>query len=480
MILLLWESYLNNIIQKLKRQGYSHPIFTSFVFIILGINLFAHRPIQIINAVSLKPDINYSLHLNSIRYFLEPIVGFPLFYLRSGDPVEEYIVLWIWIFFCVGVYFIYSYGIKFYEKWLLSIPAILGLAYFILVWMIFWPLPSNTIVNESKSKILFNTHAHSYFSHDGLITPAEQMNWHKNNGFDAFFLTEHNHNLKTLDLVQQQRNGQLTQNPHVMAGIEYSGSNHMVLLGLTDSLITFGKKDSVVIPEVHRQGGVVGVAHWFDGQKMSINYYINLGVNGYEIVNKNQLAYPKSIHHDIIDACENNKMFLLGGADYHGYGPTCGTWNVLDIFDWQDLSHVEKTESIMNGLKDGKNQVIYYSDRNIISFENIWLSPLLNIMNYFKGLNIFQIISWIGWGVLFISLGIKINKRFILQWVPLITGSIIIIKGRILLEKSISVVQQNDVLVEFGDLFTVIGCGFILSGIIVWGLLKKFPSIIPD
>jgi len=35
-------------------------------------------------------------------------------------------------------------------------------------------------------------------------------------------------------------------------------------------------------------------------------------------------------------------------------------------------------------------------------------------------------------------------------------------------------------LVEFGDLFTVIGCGFILSGIIVWGLLKKFPSIIPD
>jgi hypothetical protein len=77
-------------------------------------------------------------------------------------------------------------------------------------------------------------------------------------------------------------------------------------------------------------------------------------------------------------------------------------------------------------------------------------------------------------------LGIKINKKFILQWVPLITGSIIIIKGRILLEKSISVVQQNDVLVEFGDLFTVIGCGFILSGIIVWGLLKKFPSIIPD
>ena len=52
-----------------------------------------------------------------------------------------------------------------------------------------------------------------------------------------------------------------------MAGIEFSGSNHMVLLGLTDTLITFGKKDSIVISEVHRQGGLVGVAHWLMDEK---------------------------------------------------------------------------------------------------------------------------------------------------------------------------------------------------------------------
>jgi hypothetical protein len=469
---------LNKLLLQLKQKCVANPVLTIFMSMIVGINFIFHRPIQIINAVSLKIENDYSIHLSVFRELLEPIVGIPLFYLRAGEPVEEYIVLWIWIFLSFGLYLFLKKGFSFYKKWLLSIPAIIGLAYFILVWMIFWPIPSNKIINQSDSKILFNTHAHSYFSHDGLITPEEQMEWHTMNGFDAFFLTEHNHNPNTLDLVKQQRNRQLKQSPHIMAGIEFSGSNHMVLLGLTDSLITFGKKDSVIIAEVHRQGGIVGVAHWFDGQNKTIQHYIDSGVNGFEIVNKNQLAFPNKIHNDIINACNNNNLFFLGGADYHGYGPTCGTWNVLDVPNWDLLNHERKTEEILIGLKKRDNEVIVYSDRDTMPFDNIWISPLINIINYFRGLNIFQILSWIGWGIVLSFIRFRKKSKYILHWIPIISGTVIVMKARILIEKSIPVVQHNDVLLEFGDLFTLVGIGLIVSGISVWLLTKRFKSLV--
>jgi hypothetical protein len=66
---------VNNFVSQLKQKCCAHSIFTFFVFIILGINLVAHRPIQIINGVSFEDENNFTIHLSGIREFLEPIVG---------------------------------------------------------------------------------------------------------------------------------------------------------------------------------------------------------------------------------------------------------------------------------------------------------------------------------------------------------------------------------------------------------------------
>jgi len=469
---------LNKNIQKILSFIKSHKVFSIFSFCIIVIHLIARKNIQIINAITFESEEMFSIQIQWIKVLLEPIVGLPLFYLRSSQPIEEYIVLWVWIFMLFGIILFVKQQFHFIKYWLISIPAVVGLSYFILVWMIFWPLPSNTIVNKTDNAILFNTHAHSHYSHDGLITQIEQMKWHERNGFDAFFFTEHNHNPNTLDFVQSQASGKISKIPHIMTGIEFSGSNHMVLLGLTDSLITFGKKDSFVISEVHRQGGVVGVAHWFDGQNNSIQHYIESGVNGYEISNSNQLAFPYEIHNDIVSACENNNLFLLGGSDYHGYGPTCGTWNMMEIPDWDLFNHNEKTEAILTGLKNGKNQVIYYSDRGLMPFENIWLSPPINFINYFRGLNIFQVFSWIGLLLIIILLKVKIKFQCAIKGIPIFVGLAILIQGRILHSKSEVVIQHNDILFEFGNLFTMIGFGLFVSGLVIHLILKRFPSVL--
>ena len=130
---------MNNLIEHLKSKYKLHPIFIAFSLLIIGINLFAHRPIQIINAVTFNPENNFSIQINWIRELLEPIVGLPLFILRAGQPVEEYVALWIWIFISFGIILFIKNKAVFLQKWIISIPVVLGMAFFILVWMIFWP-----------------------------------------------------------------------------------------------------------------------------------------------------------------------------------------------------------------------------------------------------------------------------------------------------------------------------------------------------
>ena len=468
---------MNKNIQKILSFFKSNKVFSVFSFSIVAFHLIAQKSIQIINAITFESEDLFSVNIQWLKVLLEPIVGFPLFYLRASQPIEEYITLWVWIFMVLGIVFIIKQRFHFIKLWLFSIPTVVGLAYFILVWMIFWPLPSNTIVNETDNAILFNTHAHSHFSHDGLITPAEQMAWHDRNGFDALFLTEHNHNSKTLELVQLQQRGEIPHHPHIMSAIEFSGSNHMVLLGLTDSLITFGKKDALIIKETHRQGGLIGLAHWFDGRHNSLEHYVNLGVDGFEIANQNQIAYPMETHEKIVKMCADNQLFIIGGADYHGYGPACNTWNAMSITGWNELDHSSRTAKIMTGLSAGKNQVLYYSDRRIYGTGNLWLSPLNNIVDYFRSLNGFQVLSWVVWCLLFVVFKVKYSSKCF-YLIPFVSGIAILVQGRVLLEKSINVIQYNDILLEFGNLFTLHGMGLIGSGIVIYLILKRFPKLI--
>lgn len=468
---------MSELILKFLSFCKSHLVFSLFTVFIFGLNTFVRLPIRIINAVSFEIEPAFAVHVSWFRTLLEPFVGFQLFFIRAGEPLIEYIVFWVWLFLIFGIQLASKHSKQFIKYWVLSVPALIGLAYFIIIWMVFWPLPANRIVNNSTDRILFNTHAHSHFSHDGLISPAEQMVWHDHNGFDAFFLTEHNHNSKTLELVQRQQRGEIPHYPHIMSAIEFSGSNHMVLLGLTESLITFGKKDALVIKETHRQGGLIGLAHWFDDRHNSLEHYVNLGIDGFEIVNRNQIAYPMETHKKIVKMCSENQLFIIGSADYHGYGPTCKTWNVMDIAGWNELDHSAKTAYIMAGLRAEKNQVLYYADRGLFEAGNVWLSPIRNFMDYFRSLNGFQVLSWVIWFLLFIVFKVKCStKCFYL--IPLVSGIAILVQGRILVEKSINVMQYNDILLEFGNLFTLHGMGIISSGIVTLFILKRFPKII--
>ena len=291
--------------------SYSGPIIPGIAMVILS-TLF-HKPIEIIDGLTSEPVFGFGIHVSIWRILFEPFTGPLLFYLRADQPLVEFAILFLWIivlFLIFTLLRLFLPSKKVQENpntrglllWLKSLPLIVA-TWLGLLWLIIYiPLPANTIVNQQEHTILINTHSHTEYSHDGIISTKGLQRWHKRNGYDAFFITDHNHHQQTMEAVMAQELGELPAEPLLMVGEEYSGSNHMTLLGLKRNFITRGLSDQQVIDSTHDDNGVVIVAHWFDGERESIPFFLNMGVDGFEITNQaTGLSYERRIFKNITE-----------------------------------------------------------------------------------------------------------------------------------------------------------------------------------
>lgn len=395
----------------MKKGKFKLTITAVLVVLILVLAKVFHYEVHFENALTTQPVTDFGVHIPFWRIVFEPFLGPLLFFNRSIYALKELplALLWLLIFYFawVGVRIFRNKGSRksLIFAQLANLPLLLGMCFSIFVLILFIPLPNNTIVNNSASAVLVTTHAHTEFSHDGLISEEGMWKWHKRNGFDAFFITDHANHQKTLQFVQAQRNGKFPMEPLVMVGQEFSGSNHMSLLGLNGRFKTKGMEDKAVIDSVHKYGGAVIVNHWFDGKGKEKEFYRDLGVDGFEIENVgSDLYYDREIQAQLKKFCKDNGLTMVGGLDFHGYGRACSVYNAFEIPNWKTLDPDLKERAILDILKNGpqeKLQILLYKDRPFYGDAHLIFRPFLTLINYFRTLNSSQILSWFLWLVIF-------------------------------------------------------------------------------
>ncbi len=408
----------------MNRLKKTYKVSAVLIFAIILISALFHYSIHIENALTLEPLSEFGIHISIWKIVFEPVLGILLFFNRSFHALIELRFLLFWVLIVFIVYSIIK-SIRIREKGLRSkfivdqlvnIPILIGLWFTFLVIIIFIPLPNNTIVNNSSNTILVTTHSHTYYSHDGLISEEGLLKWHKRNGFDALFITDHNNHDRTFDFVNSQRNQKFPGEPLAMCGEEYSGSNHLSLLGLKEKFSTKGASDSAVIALTHAGNGAVLVNHWFDGEHKSMEYYKNLGVDGFEIENSaTDITYDRTIYKRLKDFCEGNNLIMNGGLDFHGYGNACSLWNGFEIPGWRSLDQNSKEEAILKIVRSrdqSKLRVLLYKDRPYYTTKYLWLSPGFTLFNYFRTLNVLQVISWIFWILLIARIRNRITYHY--------------------------------------------------------------------
>ena len=462
------------------------------VLVIMALSILFHFPIQIIDALTLEALPDFDIHISIWRILMEPVMGILLFFNRSIYAIEEneFVLYWVLIFFVIYS-LIRIFKVKNKQKrkkiiisQLVNLPMVIGLwfTYFVVLLFLSRFFPSNTIVNNSADSILVTTHAHTEFSHDGLISQENLWKWHKYNNFDAFFITDHNNHSKTLDFVNEQRAGLFPAEPLVMCGEEFSGINHLSLLGLKRNFDTRKYSDERVIDSVRANGGVILVNHWFDGEKKSLQFFKDMGVDGFEIENTaTETSYDRSVYQKIKKYCEDNNLIMNGGLDFHGYGNVCSIWNAMEIPGWNKLDPIGKEEAILNVIKSkdqSRLKVLLYSDRPYYTNDYLFFRPVITFFNYFRTLNVYQVLSWLVWILLIALVRMKIlnsqnykEKITTNRIVPLlgILGALfMLVLGSVYYAKISELVgTTNDIFVEYSSILFYVGSVFLIYTLIV-------------
>ncbi len=460
----------------IKRDKIRKYILLFVIIAIIVIAFFFPYSIHIQDALTLQPDPEFGIELSIWRIIFEPILGLLLFFNRSLYALDELLILLYWILGFYITYVILKYLLskniankkKYIVNQLINLPLVVGIWFFFYVLIIFIPLPNNTIINNSETSVLVATHSHSEFSHDGLISQKGLWEWHKKNNFDAFFITDHGNHAKTFELAEKQRIKEFPQDPLIMTGEEYSGSNHMSLLGIKNYFVTKGLSDVAVIDTTHFYNGVVLINHWFSDKHNSLEYYKNLNVDGYEIENVGkELYYDRSLYEKIKAFCISNNLIMVGGLDFHGYGRSCSTWNAFEIPNWKNLNDLEKEEEIIKILRNREQEkvkVLMYKDRPYYSEENLAFSPIILVFNYLRTLSIYQVLSWIVWLVIFSLVRERVKGRMDKIIVLAgIAGSVFLILLGTKYNSNIAAVKgYSELYEEYSTLLFYIGSGFII------------------
>jgi hypothetical protein len=408
---------------QMEKSSIQKGIVLILIFLIILLATVFHFQVHFENALTLQKELDYDVKISMWRILFEPIIG-PLLYLnRSLYVLKELplILLWVLIFNTAYSLFVIFKTPRNATNTILgklaNLPLILGVFFAIFVLVLFIPLPNNSIVNNSKDSILVTTHAHTEFSHDGLTSQENLWKWHKRNGFDAFFITDHANHQKSLQFARDQKKGKFPSTPLVMVGQEHSGTNHMSLLGLNGKFDTKGMTDKAVIDSVHKYGGAVIINHWFDGKGKAKERYEALGADGFEIENTGKdLYYDRETFEQLKTFCVKNRLTMIGGLDFHGYGRVCTLYNALKIPNWDSLNDVSKQQSILDIFKNGPQEnikVLLYKDRPFYPKTYLFIRPFSTVVNYFRTLNLWQVVSWVFWILVFQFTGRPIKRDLV-------------------------------------------------------------------
>jgi len=404
----------------LKKQTKKYLIWLPVIFIIILAFVFPYT-IHIQNTLTLQALPDFGIKISVWRIIFEPILGLLLFFNRSLYALEELVILLYWI---LGIYIANASFKYFFSKHslnkkkyligkIINLPIVIGIWFSFFVLIIFIPLPNNTIINNSPDAVLVTTHAHTEYSHDGLISQKGMWEWHKKNNFDAFFITDHRNHVKTFEFAQEQRKNKFPKYPLIMTGQEFSGSNHMSLLGLKNKFNTKGMSDATVVDTTHYYKGVVLINHWFSKQHNTLDYHKKLNVDGYEIENVgNELYYNRSLYEKVKKFSTVNNLIMVGGLDFHGYGRACSIWNAFEIPNWKNLNSTDQEEAIIKIIRNkeqDKLKVLMYNDRPYYEQDALMFSPFRTLFNYFRTLKIFQVFSWLIWLLMLSFIVKKIN-----------------------------------------------------------------------
>jgi len=381
----------------MKTRNWRLPLFLSGLFLLSQ----GHPlPSPVRDAATLQWAPGFSMH-----YPLWHLVMTPFCSLADTLTVlglHEGIVLVFWM---LGLFFMFG-GLR--RGLGLTAAFILFLAWGGLI-----TRPMGRLVAQDPETLLIDFHSHSMFSHDGRrsFTPESNMRWHRLQGYEAAFITDHNRVeaaqiAKGISQMDWQETGYRS-----LEGEEVSlKKTHLVILGnplKVDNRPYDGEFAKIpgFVADMHKLGCPVIASlpeywlyHWGEG----VQDFVRWGMDGFEIINSAPKAqdFPLEKRLQIVDLCRRQNLFMTGISDNHGYGYATAAWNAMSIPGWRKMNPDELEKAVLGTLSSKRFTAVQVLERVRYipqSAFGLIFSPLAIFWLYWRSLQPFQILSWVLW-----------------------------------------------------------------------------------
>lgn len=362
------------------------PLFLTGILLLVQL-IFS--PVKLQDAVTLAPVTDFHLNYPLIYLVFEPIFGL-------ADALTLG-VLWQTVIFILcfiaSLLFVKGWGMRFF---------LFSAFMLFTAWAVLIPRPMAWITADDPENLVVDFHSHTQTSHDGraFFTMEANAQWHRQQGFNASFLTNH-------------KSVTPTKSSFSLAGEEVSlYKMSFIVLSPKTSVDSrpYSSDPSLIEPfikEMHERGLlVIGVLpyYWMNywtGQP-NVEDFIRWGIDGFEISNGHPrgMNFPFQDRQKLLALCRKYNLIFNGVSDNHGYGSAAPCWSVVRLPGWRSLSTSELEATIVTHLAKNRFSAVRVLERPRFRPANrfeLAFSPIGIAFVYARSLSWPQTISWVLW-----------------------------------------------------------------------------------
>ncbi|MCL2390205.1 MAG: hypothetical protein FWD54_06280 [Endomicrobia bacterium] len=369
--------------------------------------LIFYSPQQLYDLITQTPAYDFSIDWPVARILTEPFYAFALYALNlDRNFYRPALISWgVWILIAVFTYCVINKTTALYCFKRILYAFMLFAT--VLLFTVLIPLPGPKLI-KPEGYVAADIHSHTMVSHDATGSAASNLKFHELQGFDFFFITEHNHTKGFLKFPENERYKK------VFPGVQMQTKDGVSVLLLSGQEFDGNEYKNITLSEIiekaHQNSMLVIMPHWWKWHKFSYQELTELGIDGFEVYNCGYRYFDAKEQSELISFCKENNLLMFGTTDWHGWGYMTDVWTVFKGDAEQNL----------------KDQLAKKPDLKVITFrEKQWNSPARFIFEpfaayyyYVKNADMTALLSFMAWfGILFTLMSSNAAK-YIKSYLP--------------------------------------------------------------
>lgn len=441
--------------QKNRKTGLFFIIITAILLLLA----LPETPRSLINVETGLSVTDIEIITPVVNRIFASFFDFPFYF---SNFIQPRVQIMSWIIWLSTLWIIYAL-IRLKNPWrkkaahLLRgiIVTIVSFLLFI-IYCILIPLPQYRLTSKNPEEVFIDLHSHTFYSHDGIITPERNLSWHLNCGFAGWAITEHDWigygPAEQENMLRAKSIGAAVIPAHE---IKFKGV-YLNLLGIEEA-IDKKKFDTMegLINAVHSRGGTVVVPHYWSGEKpqLSPSELAAAGVDGFEIAGNSSVPLSPESREEIIGVCRKEGLAMVSGSNWHGWQNFCNVWTGFEAPGWELMDNASRKQAVLDALQNreaGRFRALEYKRK--VPPGGYFFEPFTGFFFYFRSLDAWQRISWFFWAAIIFFLVRRIKdkrKAAILLWS--VISLALAVKGLLILNTWQMVNGMNDILPDVSN-----------------------------